>query len=284
MELIKHPSLDWKPISIVPVGDVQLGAGGVVKKALRQDIERGIEQNALFIGMGDYVDVASPSGRAKIKGADFYDSVGSALAAYDDSQVEEFLRLVAGTKGRWIGIHQGHHYLEHGDGTTSDTRIAEALDAPFLGDSALSRLTFARSYRGKAKSTKVKFDIYSTHGTGSGQTQAAPLAKLEKISGAVDADLYLINHYARKGAVPRDKLFMDQKGRLQHKTIYMVATGGYMAAYEEGSNKAGRAQGSYVEKAMLTPTTLGGTIIRLTPERSQKDLVSKHAIRQEVTL
>jgi len=279
MELIKHPSLDWKPISIVPVGDVQLGAGGVVKKALRQDIERGLKENALFIGMGDYVDVASPSGRAKIKGADFYDSVESALAAYDDAQVDEFLSLVAGTEGRWIGIHQGHHYFEHGDGSTSDTRIADALGAPFLGDSALSRLTFAR-----ARSTRVNFDIYSTHGTGSGQTQAAPLTKLEKISGAVEADLYLINHYARKGAVPRDKLFMDQKGRLQHRTTYMVATGGYMAAYEEGSSKSGRAQGSYVEKAMLTPTTLGGTIIRLTPERVQKDLISKSAIRQEVTL
>ena len=124
MQIARTDYLPWKKTYVVPVGDVQLGAGGVDLDTLRRDIERGLEHDAWFIGMGDYVDVASPSGRRKILAAGFYDSVVSALEGKAEEHIDEFLKVVEGTEGRWLGLLQGHHYYEFGDGTTSDTRSA----------------------------------------------------------------------------------------------------------------------------------------------------------------
>ena len=267
---IKTDYLPWKPTYLIPVGDIQLGAQGVDTQTLREDIQRGLDllkqgNEVFYIGMGDFVDMPSPSGRRKIRAADFYDSVVEALEEDAREQINKFLNLVKGTKGRWLGVLQGHHFYEFGDGRTSDTIIADALDAPFLGDSAFVKMTWLRTKKTGSYSSIV---IYATHGVGSGQTQSAPLNKLEKLAGAVQADLYLINHYARRGAIPIDQVYLSTRGRIHSRTVYLVATGGYMKAYDQSAKRAGRAQGSYVEKAMMKPVTLGGVLISLTPQRN----------------
>lgn len=276
MEVIQIDRLPWvKPTYLVPIGDIQYGAAGIDLVQLRADVQRGVDHGAWFVGLGDYLDVASPSGRAKIKKADFYDSVSSALDAEVSRQLDGVMEILEPTRGRWWGVLQGHHYYDFEDGTTTDTRLAQYLDCPFLGDSAFIHARFNRS------STAVQgYSIFATHGHGSGQTQAAPLSKLERFAGGIRADLYLINHYARRGAVPADVLELSPKGHLIDKTVHYVATGGYMKGYMAGSSKDGRAQGSYVEKAMMKPTTMGGALIKFIPTQQQ----GKLSIKTEVTV
>lgn len=258
------PTLPWKESFLVPIGDIQLGAGGVDLSVLEADVKRGLDLGATFIGLGDFTDVESPSGRDKMKSAKFYDSIVNMLNRGCDQHIAELMKILEPTRGKWLGFLQGHHYHDYEDGSTSDTRLAALLDAPFMGDSALIR---PRWTRGKSVRS---LDIYATHGTGSGQTQAAPLAKLERFAGGVHADLYLINHYARRGVVPADVLSLNQAGLIESKTIYYMATGGYMKAYEQGSKAQGRPQGSYVEKGMMKPVSIGGGVVRFTPTRTTK--------------
>lgn len=267
-------------VSIVPIGDIQLGAQGVDLRVLREDIERGLSlPNPVFIGLGDYIDVASPSGRQKIRNADFYDSVLEALNDRTKQQLDELMTILKPTVGLWAGVLQGHHYMDFEDGTTSDTMLAKFLQTDFLGDSAFLR------FRWKRGGTSSKLDVFCTHGTGSGQTQSAPLNKLERFAGGVHADLYLINHYARRGAQPADVLSLSHNGNLEAKTIFYMSTGGYMRAYEQGSKKAGRPQGSYVEKAMMKPTALGGGYVTCTPRRRKNsEGIEIHEIEMEVTV
>ena len=68
MEINILKPLPWKETFLVPIGDIQLGAGGVDLDTLRADVKRGMDLDAWFIGLGDYVDVASPSGRASYPG------------------------------------------------------------------------------------------------------------------------------------------------------------------------------------------------------------------------
>lgn len=265
MEVNITPHLPWKETYLVPIGDIQLGAQGVDLDALKRDIDRGLEHNARFCGVGDYLDVASPSGRQKIVAADLYDSVHAAIADRVEQHREQLQDILEPTRGRWLGMCQGHHYLDFGDGTTTDTRLAEWLGSPFLGDAAYLRM------RWQSGAKRVAKDGFLTHGVGSGITQAAPLNKLEKVSGGIMADFYLINHYARRGVIPRDIMTLDQQGNIRSKTIYMIATGGYMKAYNQGNKRAGRPQGTYVEKALMTPTTMGGVLIKFTPFRKRVD-------------
>lgn len=258
-------TVPWEEVNIVPIGDIQYGAEGVDMKSLRRDVEWGIENNAYYIGMGDYVDVASPSNRAAMKRAGFYDSVENAIEEKAEEHRQELLKVFKGTEGRWLGLLEGHHYWEFMDGTTTDTRLAKDLGAPFLGTCGIIRVRMAKP-NSKGRLTT---DIWVHHGFGSGQTQAAPLNRLDKVTGSFDADIYLINHYQRRGAVPKDYLYADKRGRLRHKTKYLVATGGYMRGYTQGSKRGNIKRGSYVEQGMMAPASLGGVIIKMRPVGNQ---------------
>lgn len=266
MEYIeKH--ITWKadsknPIVIMPIGDAQVGVEAADVNRLRRHIGWGINtQSAMFLGMGDYVDMASPSNRKTLRAAGLYDTVTEALEAKANNDIELFLDAVKGSESRWLGLLQGHHYMEMADGTTSDIHISNRLHAPFLGDSALVRLIFDKSK--DADGMPIKADIWCHHGRGGGSAVAAPINLLEKVARGFDADIYLMGHQHKKIAAPIDELYYSRSGRLLHHTKLLACTGSFLRGYLDKSESEGRAGGTYVEKGMLTPVSLGGIVLRL---------------------
>ena len=262
-------SLPWEETLLMPVGDVQLGAEACDEDRFKRHMEWGMNHNARFLGMGDYVDVASPSNRAKLRSIELYDSVEDALEEAGQKAVERFLKLVKGTEGRWLGMLEGHHYMELRDGTTSDTRIAGALGAPFLGSCAFVRLAFKGNIRKVVSAT-----IWCHHGQGGGQKVSSPLNRLENLMAYFDADIYLMGHQHKKVSAPIDQIYMTRNhpAHLSHRTKIIACTGSFLRGYMEGSKQgAGRAGGTYVEKKMLTPVALGGLVIRLRPVHSGRN-------------
>jgi hypothetical protein len=251
----------WEEIKIMPIGDVQLGADGFDRERFKKQIDWGLKNDVYFIGMGDYVDVASPSNRAKLRSSGLYDSVMSALEEKAAETVEEFLSMVKGTKGRWLGMLEGHHFYEFSDGSTSDTKLAEALDTNFLGDCAFVRVRFVRPNSGSS----VGLTIWAHHGEGGGIKIASPLNKIENLMPYFDADLYLIGHMHRIVAAPLDQLYMTTGKHLSHRRKMLVCTGSFLRGYLEGSTSGGRAAGTYVEQKMLGPVALGGVLIKAKP-------------------
>ena len=265
-------TLPLEEFQLMPVGDVQLGGGGVDINRFRKQMSWAIEQNKRqdappirFIGMGDYIDIASPSNRAAIRGARLYDSVHAALDQAATKYEDEFLHEVAGTEGMWLGLHHGHHYFEHEDGTTSDTRIANRLGCAFLGTAAFTRLLFNRNQPRAACSCV----IWSTHGAGGGIMPQSPLNKLYHIMHSFDADIYLIGHQTKKPVVKMPRLYVNDRGQIRTKTVVLAGTGGFSLGYEQGSRHyAGhRPEGSYVEKAMMSPVALGSILLKIRPVR-----------------
>ena len=52
----------------------------------------------------------------------------------------------------------------------------------------------------------------------------------------------------------------------------MVGTGGFTKGYAQGRlNLAGRPEGSYIEKGMLSPVALGTTLIKVRPVFGSSD-------------
>lgn len=266
--------MPWEPMLIMPVGDIQYDGpkGATDLPRLKRHLAWGMRNGVWFLGMGDIVDVLSPSNRQRFLAAGLYDT---AQTFFDDAVTDleqEILEVLAPTKGRWIGLLQGHHYYAHLDGTTSDTRFAAALEAPYLGDCALIRVTFRDE---QSHSVNIKLWVHHGHG-GSGVLPTAGLNKLyhQKVRYP-NVRIFMMGHVPQLGFITTDGLDITDRGEphITHEDTHYILTGGFARAYLEGSKFSGRAQGGYAEKGMMPPAVLGGMLIKLTPERGNTNTV-----------
>lgn len=264
---LKDKDLPWKEFRLMPIGDIQYPTCDVER--LRRHLQWGIENDCYFIGMGDYHDFLSPSNRRALRTAGLYDTANNLIEEWYMHHLNELKDILAPTRGRWLGLLEGHHYFELSDGGTTDTELCQFLDAPFLGTCAVIRLRFA----GSDKSQKLNCLIWAHHGEGSTQD---PLSRLIKVApGFPQVDVFLQGHNTQIDARPKDciEFFGDKDHlRMRDRTQLFAATGGFMRGYQQGSRigRQGRAQGSYVEKGMMRPTALGGVVIYITPRRIQR--------------
>lgn len=276
MELVSHviPAKLNEDILIMPVGDIQWSGrdSEVAMGMLQRHIAWGVERGAYFLGMGDYIDFMSPSNRLRQAQAALYDT---ALKTIDDkahSLVEDlWLKALKPSRGRWLGLLEGHHYHEYRDGTTTDQELAKLLDAPFLGSSAFVRLMLQMT-----KTQRGGVTIWCHHGVGGGITLGAPLNKLERLLAAWEADIYLIGHHHKKVAGPIDRVEMVSGGngakpRLVHRTKIIACTGSFLKGYGTGDKQGGTPRGGYVEQKMLNPVALGGVLLKIRPRWDAAD-------------
>jgi len=282
--------LEWRPTLVVPVGDVQFGSeacsSGRFKKWI-QRVLRMAEQGGYqirFIGMGDYTDSLRPSIRRKFTNSTLDEDEHFVTSIHKTLQkhVDGFCKLVEGTEGLWLGMLEGHHFFDYGNGETSDTIIADRLGATFLGDCARLHLTFERP-KPNGKLASADFQIWAHHGEGGGALPGAPLNKLNPIKGAFEADAFLMAHQ-HKSVTAKVPYCFDRRTKegyvLEHKDISLTCTGGWLQGYGQGSRSGSRAGGYYPEQRMLTPLSLGGTRLELIPMHEH----SRDWIFHEVTV
>ena len=72
-----------------------------------------------------------------------------------------------------------------------------------------------------------------------------------------------MGHQHKKVATPIDELFYSRDGRMLHRTKLLACTGSFLKGYLDNSMSEGRAGGTYVEKGMMTPVSLGGIVIEM---------------------
>lgn len=267
VDTVASLTLPWEETIIMPIGDVQLGAEGCDTEKLKRDIDWGMSHNAYFLGMGEYLDIMSPSNRQKVKSIALYDSAEDLIEEATRDKIGDFLKIVRGTEKRWIGILEGHHYYEFRDGHTTDTIIAQWLEAPFLGTCAFIRLRFATS----DGLSRVTCTIWCHHGAGGGQKSSAPLNKLENIMPYFDADVYLMGHQHKKVGAPIDQVYMTRKRphKIQYRTKIIACTGGYLIGYMQGVSQGRKyPRGGYVERRMLSPVSLGCILLYIRPVKT----------------
>lgn len=284
MEIVSHaiPAKVGEDVLIMPIGDIQWSGrdNEVAMGMLKRHIQWGVDRGAYFIGMGDYIDFMSPSNRVKFANAGLYDT---ALKTVDDkaaSLVEDlWLQALKPSKGRWLGLLEGHHYHDYRDGTTSDQDLAKRLDAPFLGTAAFVRLVL------KMSANRVgNVVIWCHHGVGGGGTLGAPLNKLEKLLTSWEADIYLMGHHHKKVAGPVDRIEAVWQGNrrrpgLVHRTKIIACTGSFLKGYaandapkQRGKTPAASSiRGGYVEQKMLNPVALGGVLVKIRPRWANTD-------------
>jgi len=100
------------------------------------------------------------------------------------------------------------------------------------------------------------------HGEGGGQTKASTVARLDRTSRGWDADWFLRGHDCQLLAMKADQLSpkeqrADGPGGIKAKTKAFLNLGSATMGYEVGKGRS-----SYVEKGMMTPTTMGWGTLR----------------------
>lgn len=239
---------------LAPLGDIQWSgdAGPTAQDTLKRHIDRCLEQDAFFFGVGDYVDFLSPSNRAKLMAAELYDTAQDVIAEKALELVEQvYEKFLKPTTGRWVGMVEGHHFFQ-GGGRTTDELLAEQLKTKFLGTSAFVRINNAR------------FTIYAHHGTGAGQLPGTGLNRLyHTAAGLEGADVYLMGHNTKVATTRLSRPYpvWDRKPFLQHRDVWLINCGGFSKSNVVGHRSGQIKRGDYAEQRMLTPSPLSAPII-----------------------
>ncbi len=268
-------TVPWKPLHIIPVGDVQWAGKdhySVADGALIDHINKGKEYEARgeivrYLGMGDYIDFLSPSNRTRLDAAALYDN---ALDILDKTALylndELFDVALKPTVGKWVGLVEGHHFKNLSTGATSDMMLCEKLRARFLGTAALVKFNFKWD---SSAGTGVPFTIWAHHGLGNGQSGYYPLTRLEKVSAQWEGiNVFLIGHTCKQAIELQNQIAPSwPKGKLKlvHRKVYLVGTGGFSRSYVEGAKQGRVPRGHYSEKGMMAPVPLGSPIIHVVP-------------------
>lgn len=253
------PSMKGEPLLVIPLGDIQWTGedSDIALTQLRETVEWGVENGAWFIGMGDYIDFASPSNRVAIDNANLYDNARGLLARSAQDLVDDLYdRLLEPTRGRWLGLLEGHHFYTFSDATTTDQYLAGKLNADFYGWSVAVQL--------QAKDWKRPVSLWAAHGLGGGQLPGSQTNRIDKVSHWFEADGYLMGHWTRLSAVPINRIVPDfQTGELRHLNRYLVGCGGYQRGYIEEYRDGPVPRGTYVEKSLMRPVTLGSPVLHI---------------------
>lgn len=262
MELVEKRLASTTEVTIAPIGDIQYGSQGCAEDMLKDHL--AAHPDALLVGMGDYLDHFSPSNRRALVGARtaLYESAAELL---DDAIHERVRQLtdgpLAGTKGRWLGLVAGDHIWTYQDGQTCDHHVAQRLEAPYLGHSAIVSV--------KVKGVARPLRIMVTHGKGASVSATGKTLHLERLAAAFpDADIVLMGHsHLRYGVVKDSMAVVDGKHgpRLFARKRVLGITGSFLKGYEEFTRSGPVAGGSYVEQAAMAPVSLGGILIRCVP-------------------
>lgn len=276
MELLAHKlsvPAHTKEVLIAPVGDIQWAGRRehLAYAALQDYLAEAMDRNAWFIGMGDYVDFASPSNRQRLASANLYDTAQQVIDDKARALVDElYAEVLKPTAGRWLGLLEGHHWTPLLTGETTDQYLAQKLRAPFLGTSAFVGLMFPDVRGNNVQSVT----LWAHHGAGGGQKVHAPILKLENLACSWDADIMLIAHMTKRatGVIQRCyPVWHSRTPAIRHREIHLVGCGGWMKGYAEGSRQGSTPRGGYVEQKMLTPVALGAPFVRIRPKIRRVD-------------
>ncbi len=271
MELVSHvvpqKTKGKDTFLLMPVGDIQWYGDrkGVALGMLKRHIAWGVKNGAWFLGMGDYSDAFSPSNAERLRNASLYDTAKRVIDDASEKLVRElYAEALAPSKGRWLGMLEGHHYHTFRNGMTSDMLLADMLQAKFLGTSAYVRLVF--QYAGNHRGSVV---IWCHHGRGSGKSLASPINYLEGMASSYAGDIFLMGHQHKKIGGPIDYIEPVWSGNgepsIRHRTKILACTGSFLKGLVVGSRDGIVPRGGYVEQGMMRPVSLGGVLVRIRP-------------------
>ena len=151
-----------EPSWLMPFGDIHYGCPAHSDRSFSKYIECAKEkEHAVFLGMGDYFDIASTSERGILSSGILHDSTLDTMDTYYKELADEFINKICFMKGRIAGLIEGNHYAVLRSGITTTQYMAEVLGCKYLGVAGFVRLKFTLQ-----ETSRTSIDIFAHHGKG----------------------------------------------------------------------------------------------------------------------
>lgn len=253
---------------LVWIGDVHAGNKGCDKPRFERVIEWTNAYADAWIGMGDWADAIVSSDKRRFN----WKSLDKSLSTPDRQYkwIREKLRPLA---PKCAGLMVGNHDYElekyhHHDYVTELAEDLDILDfkMPYEEDdgeytecAGFTKFIFDRTTGNHYR----KLEVFSHHGRTKSTTLAGKINALRKmVEIARDADVFAMGHMHLKHEFYLPYIKTDRNMDVVEGRKYFVATGGFLKGWEKGID-------NYVQKAMMTPTSLGAMFAVINPEMSR---------------
>lgn len=255
---------DDQELLFVPIGDIHFGTDECDLERLERFIEWVIKQEergrvVRMLGLGDYLDLASPSNRRRI--SEMYDSTRKSIDTLMLEDCQKFAKLFHPIRHCFLGLLTGHHtHVFTSDkrskgyaGRTSDQFLADALGCRSYTDHDRMAVVLSRM----ELPHHMHLDVLALHGSGGGQTPGSRVMKRIRYSEiAPTAHIVVSGHDNARLAYPRSGLDWE-RGEIKR---YVIGSGSFQRGYLEG-------QTGYAEEAALIPADLGPPAVSIRVEQ-----------------
>lgn len=279
MEVIEKTIEYTRPdkFKIYPLGDIHLGVIHCDEDLLSEKVaEIKSQRNALWIGMGDYADLITPS--------DFKRWDGKILAPWmkgnEDNvgatQVEKVDEMLSPIWDKCIGLIEGGHddairrYCHYDFMKELLKRANKKHKVPYAGVQCLIRLNFKRKNSGETHD----YIIHARHGEGSARTSGArALAVLRLTQVFINANITFMGHLHGQESPDIPERLVLKGGKIKSFETIATMTGAWLKAYMQGVPPC------YLERWGCPPSTLGCPSIIVKPDDDKMTLVKVRKTR-----
>lgn len=270
--LIKAAKGMQNRFNLMPFGDLQAGSSVFMKSKWDEyvaDVKKTV--NVITIGMGDYTDNFRPTIQGRLYAALGRDDSSKTIDQMHQKQIREdvypLLKPVVANSA-CLGLLGGHHDLTYSDGTNSTQYLCRLLGVPYLGDGeALIRVLLKQH-----NSSVLAFDLYATHGQGTGGAVGSNILKLQRMLAHMDVDIVLRGHSCDKFIFQEPQYYLSRSSppRLRQRNRIIANCGSFSDGRAEGET-------TYVEKGNLIPKAVGYVQIHINVHR-EKDGNNKYLV------
>jgi len=179
MDYNKFEIKDNKPLEIVLLGDLHYGAAQCDIDLFKKVINKiKNDKNLKVILMGDIIENAN---RFSV-GAGVYEQT-----MQPEEQIKGITELLKPIAKQILFYHRGNHCERSYRmcGVDPGQTISKSLGCPYIKNMALTEIFIGK---------KIKYTLFSWHGSGSSRTTAGRLKVLETSSDSFSADFYCQGH------------------------------------------------------------------------------------------
>jgi len=243
---------------MIPWGDVQSESEYPRLIGLVNWIEKRKKEGhrVLMFGMGDYIEAPSPSDQAALRaskrGFGMYDDLQKGIDELYLDRIQQMVEILRPVASSIEGLLSGHHWHNFSgllpalpERITTDEYLARSLGTQEFGAVVALDLSI----------NALPFRIFASHGYGSARTPGARVTKRVRMRDVYgQANWYVMGHDDEKLVYVLEAIEPDGS----YKKQYFTGSGSFQKSYDIGNKN-----GTYVERLLLPPASMGVVICAL---------------------